>query len=1051
MGKSTPRPTQLASPPAVLGQPARWLEELGSGAGGRVWLVELDGGTRVAVKVAATGQEERLAGEAEALLAASAPSIVRVLGGGRLEAGPPGAPTTAEPSAYLALDWVDGVPLSRAWDGPCDRQTLAAALLRDIGEALLDLHASGRSHGDVKPENILVRVDEARPSMVLIDLGLASAVDDRRLLGATPRYLPPDALSDAGSSGRARDVFALGLAMAEVLAPELRSATDVAAAVQRTRLPEPFETRVRPLLAQRAADRPSARWLLETWTARSGVQELSASELSQRAIRRTYLEARRREIVRAALSRDVRVASGGRARRWLKEALQLAQAARAIRRSAPISEPAVLADLDDYERRRWLVSLVGPTAASWPLGSGSDTELIERLTELASSGSLEGITRSDLDLRGEAGRATADAPVPEAEDGVGLALRLRELPVDSRVLRRIEESPRGRPALELAAARALRLRGELSRARLLLSESQEPAANLERALIALRAGEPERVQAELEAFSFECASSEERSRHAALVARRTLDAGDAAGAQRVLDEAPATSSSLETRALVELAQGDRRRARATLDEAKALAVDDEQLARLHGVFGMLEHAESRTTGALAAFERAVEHAERAGAVLEEATYLTGLAATATNRGLVERALRAAERSTLLFEHLGRSREAARAALARAAAYAIVGAEHELRRVSDDALRRAREAGDVECRAFVHLALCDGLRSSSRERREHAERAFQLLSDGSPEHRVRVGTRLLASGLDVDFGELDHAARTASAREVSLEWWGARARARVEGRGGGETPGELVDALVNAASEPQVGVVLGPALAHGAQLALTLGRVEDARRMLAGAAEVARSLLSGVPAEFRGHIEALDWVALAHTRGESQLSPEQLSEVEGLVRSLGQRERLRPLLEQVLDALLLWTGVERGLLLLRAPGDKLVVRAARNLGRKDLTGEQLSLSQSLAKRALAEGEPVVAVDAARDLPDVHRSVHALKLRSVLAVPLIARGETQGVVYLDDRVRQGAFGSAERAWVKLVATLAAVAIADARDQLRLRRAAGDHCARADGSGA
>jgi transcriptional regulator with PAS, ATPase and Fis domain len=83
--------------------------------------------------------------------------------------------------------------------------------------------------------------------------------------------------------------------------------------------------------------------------------------------------------------------------------------------------------------------------------------------------------------------------------------------------------------------------------------------------------------------------------------------------------------------------------------------------------------------------------------------------------------------------------------------------------------------------------------------------------------------------------------------------------------------------------------------------------------------------------------------------------------------------------------------------------------------------------------------VVAVDAAGELPEVHQSVHALKLRSVLAVPLVARGEALGVVYLDDRVRRGAFGPGELSWVRLVSALAAVAIADARDQLTLRRAA------------
>jgi transcriptional regulator with GAF, ATPase, and Fis domain len=59
--------------------------------------------------------------------------------------------------------------------------------------------------------------------------------------------------------------------------------------------------------------------------------------------------------------------------------------------------------------------------------------------------------------------------------------------------------------------------------------------------------------------------------------------------------------------------------------------------------------------------------------------------------------------------------------------------------------------------------------------------------------------------------------------------------------------------------------------------------------------------------------------------------------------------------------------------------------------------------------------------------------------VLAVPLLARGETLGVVYLDDRGRRGAFGPRELSWVRLLASQAAMAIADARDQVLLRRSA------------
>jgi transcriptional regulator with GAF, ATPase, and Fis domain len=234
-------------------------------------------------------------------------------------------------------------------------------------------------------------------------------------------------------------------------------------------------------------------------------------------------------------------------------------------------------------------------------------------------------------------------------------------------------------------------------------------------------------------------------------------------------------------------------------------------------------------------------------------------------------------------------------------------------------------------------------------------------------------------------------------------------------------------------------IRGRALHFGALLAARVGDADAARRLSAAAADAAREFLRRIPAELSVAVRALDWVRAAEIAVPSAIVPEQIADVEALVRSLSQRDRLRPLLRQVVDALVLWTGVERGLLLLRAPGGKLVPRAARNLRRVDLGPEQLALSQSLAHRALDLGEPVVAVDAAGDLPEVHESVHALKLRSVLAVPLIAHGEALGVVYLDDRVRRGAFGTRELSWVRLVGTLAAVAIFDARSQLLLRRSA------------
>jgi transcriptional regulator with GAF, ATPase, and Fis domain len=202
---------------------------------------------------------------------------------------------------------------------------------------------------------------------------------------------------------------------------------------------------------------------------------------------------------------------------------------------------------------------------------------------------------------------------------------------------------------------------------------------------------------------------------------------------------------------------------------------------------------------------------------------------------------------------------------------------------------------------------------------------------------------------------------------------------------------------------------------------------------------ARVLREGTPPEHRGSLVAVTWAReSAVEAADVAFAPAQVAQLESIVRALSTRDRLRPLLEQVLDTMVLWTGVERGLLLLRAPDGRLVPRTARNLARHDLAGPQLALSQTIARRAVETGDAVVATDAFSTLGHAHASVHALKLRSVLAVPLVARGETLGVVYLDDRVRKGAFGPRELAWVRVVASQAALAIADARDAVLLRRA-------------
>jgi transcriptional regulator with GAF, ATPase, and Fis domain len=149
------------------------------------------------------------------------------------------------------------------------------------------------------------------------------------------------------------------------------------------------------------------------------------------------------------------------------------------------------------------------------------------------------------------------------------------------------------------------------------------------------------------------------------------------------------------------------------------------------------------------------------------------------------------------------------------------------------------------------------------------------------------------------------------------------------------------------------------------------------------------------------------------------------------KRLNSELRLPRLMELILDTVIELTGAERGFLLLTEDDGTLAVKVARNIDRQSLEGEGLSLSRSIAEQAAHAGEPVVTVDAAEDERFQQAlSVSDLRLRSVLAVPLVLKGRGVGTIYIDHRLRQGLFGEAEVSLMRDIADQAAIAIENAR---------------------
>jgi len=149
------------------------------------------------------------------------------------------------------------------------------------------------------------------------------------------------------------------------------------------------------------------------------------------------------------------------------------------------------------------------------------------------------------------------------------------------------------------------------------------------------------------------------------------------------------------------------------------------------------------------------------------------------------------------------------------------------------------------------------------------------------------------------------------------------------------------------------------------------------------------------------------------------------------KRLSSEHDLKRLLEYVMDSAVLLSGAERGFLLLtRDAGEGLDVRVARNLDRENIQRTKMKISHSIATRVIESGEAIVTLDAMED--DRYReqlSVHDLRLRSVLCLPMIHGGRVVGAIYLDNRFRASAFADGVLATMEAFADQAAIALSNA----------------------
>jgi transcriptional regulator with GAF, ATPase, and Fis domain len=154
--------------------------------------------------------------------------------------------------------------------------------------------------------------------------------------------------------------------------------------------------------------------------------------------------------------------------------------------------------------------------------------------------------------------------------------------------------------------------------------------------------------------------------------------------------------------------------------------------------------------------------------------------------------------------------------------------------------------------------------------------------------------------------------------------------------------------------------------------------------------------------------------------------QRLRQLLSLLRTVVEESEPDQLLSRMIDVAVELVLAERGFLMV-FEGEDLSIEVARNYWRADISEPEYEVSRSIADRVRAERRGLMVEDAGQD-PRMQEflSVHALKLRSVLCVPLLTRGVVVGVLYLDNRYTRGSFCEADRELLESFADLAAITL-------------------------
>ena len=602
-----------------------------------------------------------------------------------------------------------------------------------------------------------------------------------------------------------------------------------------------------------------------------------------------------------------------------------------------------------------------------------------------------------------------------------------------------------REALDLAG-RAEQAGADPIEARLLLARTSQRAGDLEAAEAAL---------AELHAAHPQ--HTEIAGAYARLLVTRSryVDARRVAHGAGRLAGLRAEAAGLAAFYLGDLDDADR--SFSALEATASAAHDTAAIGRALSLRGMVAQQRGQLGMASERYREAARRLGEVGEIHAAAVAELNLGTVLAERGRASEALPRLAAASRVFADLEATTEQIAADLNRGNALLALGQASDARLAAEHALGQA--AGAPHLRAFALLVLGDARRRLGEATGAEASYrdALAIGNERSDAHaQVSAYIALAEAGHAPDRSAGEVAALCAS--DDDRDRWtiacGRLALATNEG-----AFGTLANACAEVARRASAADRLERALrAHAvaAQLAQRAGErtlvVQEATRARSAHAAIAAAAAPG----FQRALERdPDLVALAGI-GEASLvelaapntsgpGPALLRRMLTLSRRLNSEAEVARILDEVIDTAIELTSAERGFLLLRDERGELAPVVSRNFAMADLETDERwpsqpgrSVSRSIAERAAQSGEAVITVDAGVDERfAVAASVAALRLRSVLAVPLRQRATVVGCIYVDHRLRHAAFDDSAASVLGELADIAAIAIENARLTERLRR--------------